>query len=643
MSGKPAARLGDPTACPKTGHGTNPIAVGSPDVLFDGLPAARQGDASACGGAMASAVIPNVLIDGKPAAVVGSVGNHGNVVTAGSGTVIIGSGHSPAPFLAPEALGIATAAIAAATSAVKSLLPATPLARAWQEEPGDLAPLGLEEEDEEEELIEQPQQQARQAITLRIGVFFDGTGNNLANAAVTAQCRQNDLQLVGERTLQEVIDYCQSHGFSDSNGDGYFTQAPDGSYGNAPSNVARLYGLYRDDTDQPLATNAESAVVRIYMEGIGTSSGEADSLYGQITGRGDTGIPARVIKSPDEIVKQLRRLLENTPDLQIDTLEFDIFGFSRGAAAARHFANELLKPGGGVLAGTLRPGQFGLVDNFDWAAHARINFIGLFDTVAAVIDPLKGDYDPANHLNPGINLYLPPGCARKVLQLTARDEKRWNFALNRVAPDHQEICLPGAHSDIGGGYRPLMLERLLLSRPLSSTVPANTPPEQTHASRETWRQYHHWKALGLPDEALKEPKVWPSRKPVFYERGFKRPPEDVVYGLLFIERQVRGELSLIYLRIMRELAVQYGVPFDFIDDQESTTAMPKELQKIADKLMAFSKGGRYDLDKNEERLLRRNYIHLSANWKPSGGLLISKPAPNVRLIYNNQPQQGYPE
>ena len=127
---------------------------------------------------MASAVIPNVLIDGKPAAVVGSVGSHGNVVTAGSGTVVIGSGHRPAPFLAPEMLGIATAAIAAATNAVKSFFqphrwPARPAGRA-----GDPAPLGLEEEDEEEELVEQPQQQARQGITLRIGVFFDGTGNN---------------------------------------------------------------------------------------------------------------------------------------------------------------------------------------------------------------------------------------------------------------------------------------------------------------------------------------------------------------------------------------------------------------------------------------------------------------------------------
>ncbi len=101
MSGKPAARLSDPTACPIPGHGTNPIAAGSPNVLFDSLPAARQGDASACGGALASAVIPTVLINGMPATTVGTVGSHGNVVVAGSGTVIIGTSGGGAAFTAP--------------------------------------------------------------------------------------------------------------------------------------------------------------------------------------------------------------------------------------------------------------------------------------------------------------------------------------------------------------------------------------------------------------------------------------------------------------------------------------------------------------------------------------------------------------
>ena len=101
MSGKPAARVSDPTACPLPGHGTNPIAAGSGDVFFDGLAAARQGDASACGGALVGDLATTVLINGKPAATVGSVGSHGNKVTAGSGTVIIGNSHSPAPFVPP--------------------------------------------------------------------------------------------------------------------------------------------------------------------------------------------------------------------------------------------------------------------------------------------------------------------------------------------------------------------------------------------------------------------------------------------------------------------------------------------------------------------------------------------------------------
>ena len=106
MSGKPAARLGDPTACPVPGHGTNPIAVGSPNVLFDSLPAARQGDASACGGALSGNVIPTVLINGKPATTLGTVGNHGNVVVAGSGTVLIGTSGGGAAFNAPVPLSI---------------------------------------------------------------------------------------------------------------------------------------------------------------------------------------------------------------------------------------------------------------------------------------------------------------------------------------------------------------------------------------------------------------------------------------------------------------------------------------------------------------------------------------------------------
>lgn len=106
MSGKPAARQTDPTTCPVPGHGTNPIATGSPDVLFDNLPAARMTDTSACGSPIVGAVASTVLINGLPAATLGSTGGHGSVVIGGSGSVIIGDTSVMAPFIAPSAPAI---------------------------------------------------------------------------------------------------------------------------------------------------------------------------------------------------------------------------------------------------------------------------------------------------------------------------------------------------------------------------------------------------------------------------------------------------------------------------------------------------------------------------------------------------------
>ncbi|MGF6153875.1 PAAR domain-containing protein [Pseudomonas fluorescens] len=98
MSGKPAARVTDPTACPLPGHGTNPIVSGSSDVFFDGLGAARMADKSACGSPITGEVSGTVFINGLNAAMLGSTGGHGNVVTGGSGTVIIGQSGGGAAF-----------------------------------------------------------------------------------------------------------------------------------------------------------------------------------------------------------------------------------------------------------------------------------------------------------------------------------------------------------------------------------------------------------------------------------------------------------------------------------------------------------------------------------------------------------------
>lgn len=109
MSGKPAARLTDPTSCPIPGHGVNPIAKGSPDVLFNGLPAARLSDPSACGAALSGNVAGTVFINGLNATTLGSTLNHGGTVIAGSGDILIGNSVVTAPFIAPAPLNIQSA------------------------------------------------------------------------------------------------------------------------------------------------------------------------------------------------------------------------------------------------------------------------------------------------------------------------------------------------------------------------------------------------------------------------------------------------------------------------------------------------------------------------------------------------------
>jgi type VI secretion system secreted protein VgrG len=81
---------------------------------------------------------------------------------------------------------------------------------------------------------------------------------------------------------------------------------------------------------------------------------------------------------------------------------------------------------------------------------------------------------------------------------------------------------------------------------------------------------------------------------------------------------VRNDLALVYLRIMRELGVQHGVPFEPIDERDTRLALPAELEPIAQKLMAYAQGktSTYGLNEAEEHLLYKRYVHLSSHWNP---------------------------
>lgn len=474
-------------------------------------------------------------------------------------------------------------------------------------------------EDTRNKLEAEPQQQ----IILRLGVFFDGTGNNRDNSESVIGCYATSVNL--QELAEDIRGHCTAHGY-DAEG-----SSPDSSYGNDVTNVARLYELYRDHANERLAQDATQASLKIYLEGIGTSSGKEDSLYSQATGLGSTGVLARVEQSSAAIARQIRLLLDNNPDVKIFRIELDVFGFSRGAAAARHFANDVRKGARSLLAKTLPAGSPALTDGFAWRLHDELalNFIGLFDTVAGIVSPLRGDFITANAKNHGLDLKLAPGAARKVVQLVARDEYRHNFPLTRT--DH-DIVMPGTHSDIGGGYLPRAREKLLLSKPDSSLVPLDELPERTEAYLRTRYQLDQRLAKLQANGLRLELVTWSVDQP--YNRRNDPFAKKRVYAAIRSEREVFGHLSLIYLRIMRELAITYQVPFNAVPET-LPFALPTELQAIAGKLQAHALGESASpgLSEAEEAILQQRYIHLSANWNADKGWNNS----TLNILFINRP------
>ncbi|MCY1403421.1 hypothetical protein D9M71_186010 [compost metagenome] len=598
-------RMGDKTTCGGT------VLEGHPNFRLHGIPLAREWDRVTCGK------------DGKVYSIAGGI-YHFIAKGRAAGTL---DSYSTCPCRArlihslPSATYRSDRSASPATGSASPVVAAMPLTAApVQAAPKPATNNLLEEEEEEEELEEE-------GIVLRLGLFFDGTGNNQANSEAVAGCYAVNLGMSAE-IGEDIRQHCAAYGY-DGKGN-----TPDNSYGNDVSNVARLHDLYPDQAEERLPSGAEEAYLKVYLEGIGTRSGLSDSLYSQGTGQGETGVVARVEQMPALVMEQLRRFRTANPSLKIRRIEIDLFGFSRGAAAARHCANDLLKGPNSLLARAMPVGTPGFLETFSWRHRSDfvLNFIGLFDTVAGIVSPGSFDFSPHNADNPGLDLGLAPGTARKVIHLVADDEYRHNFSLIQA---EQDIVLPGSHSDIGGGYLPLAREKLLLSKPDSSVEVDRVANERSAAFFRTRQRFdqeaRRWLAY-VPPEGL-DIVTWSVQT---QHRARDTQAEKRVYAAISGEREVRGELSLVYLRIMRELAVREGVAFSAVPSTQAF-ALPSELQPIAAKLQAFALREAFTpLTGEEIALLRRRYIHLSANWNAAKGWNNSA----LGVVFVNRPAEG---
>ncbi|AIC19627.1 hypothetical protein EY04_12180 [Pseudomonas chlororaphis] len=449
-------------------------------------------------------------------------------------------------------------------------------------------------------------------VALRIGVFFDGTGNNASNSAMGQICgAQNPIE------ARDIDGSCKP-----------YMRDPESSYGNGVSNIKLLRELYY----APQKTEGEGlkrcAYRAIYIEGIGTKAGEKDSLITSGTGRGDTGVSGCVQRAFREIEEHINDVQKENPESEITSLTFDAFGFSRGAAAARHFANEVVR--------WLGPLELILHDhskafsprfNRQYGNDVDMGFIGLFDTVPSVAG-LSNLGNVRSAIAPGIKLHLDRRYFRSVVQLVARDEYRANFALSRVKPDHLEIVLPGAHSDIGGGYLDEIQECVLVSPMQALEVPINTEVSQTSIYRNAVQTKKRWMAKGWPAQWLEivtpEPLLLPQDSQDRLGLRKKR-----VYAGLQLKRPMSNKLAGVYLRVMYELAKQNGVQLEEIPETPEY-AIPSELQALCDRFVT----GDYSTTPEEETMLKLRYIHLSAHWNHPLG---KRDGGSLKVVYINAP------
>ena len=438
-------------------------------------------------------------------------------------------------------------------------------------------------------------------LHLVVGIFTDGTLNNVDN--IQAFHRKVEEECIAPANADpQKIEECRE----------YLRLLMGESYASAPTNVVKLFDLYEDGLTTK--NGAKTVTIKVYEPGAGTKTGEEDSLEGSATGLGDTGVIAQVERAFFEAVEQAATEYFGE---SLESVTFDLFGFSRGAAAARHAANEILRGPEGFLGGLFD--QFGL----PWPSKMSIRFMGLFDTVAGIVNFSELDFSAGNSANNPVDLYVDPHRVGRVVHLVAKDEKRANFSLNSIkfadgdAPGNfREIELPGVHSDVGGGYQDVQEERLLLHPTLT------IKDRNTRWPDKSWQWEHlegllkrvaseEWiGAYSLQLKSGKKPALWIDEK-----KDVHPPPHGRVDLSLRMHRLVRGEYSDVTLELMRELALNSNVPLQVLEGK-SDVELPAELERIRSTLLeqVMSGSNEPNLDMEDQRLLRQRYIHHSDHY-----------------------------
>ncbi|WP_286810157.1 MULTISPECIES: PAAR domain-containing protein [unclassified Marinobacter] len=328
MSNLIAACVGDMHVCPIKGHGSSPIMPNGSSILVEGKPIARVGDVTGCG-AVITQGYPLALADGMPVAYLGSPTSHGGSIVSGNQRVILGVGTTTAPVV-DFAMAGALDDKGKLTPAAKQLLDKDPqefVRKAAQK--GALIDEGLPDGEPEDFSAEED----RPKVRVEAGIFFDGTGNNRDNTQ--AYQRQMDECLTAHAAGAISEDECGTE----------LSQIMEGSYLNAETNVSKLERMYQQGQFQSEEWK-EAHRISTYVSGVGTKSGESDDGPSMGLGLGEQGILKKIAEGSGDLAADIIRFVSDP----VDELVLDVFGFSRGAATARHFISREVQDEGGALA-----------------------------------------------------------------------------------------------------------------------------------------------------------------------------------------------------------------------------------------------------------------------------------------------------
>lgn len=278
---------------------------------------------------------------------------------------------------------------------------------------------------------------------LNIGIFFDGTGNNLI-----ADYKKPK---PSERKHSNVVKLFNA--YPDQNKEGYFAHYIPGVGTPFPE-----IGDSGPAAGGACGWNGENRIIWAFTRLLNTPQQyilKSILLDEELSARISNNM-ASITNTDSMRRKGLRHwqevLASNLKGKmpRIELINLSVFGFSRGAAEARAFCNWLFEVCEQVGGGWEFAGM-----------PIRLNFLGIFDTVASVGIPNSlGDSGAEGHQSWADNNMQIHPAVEQCVHFVAGHEVRAAFPLDSVRVggvypgNAKEVMYPGAHSDLGGGYAP---------------------------------------------------------------------------------------------------------------------------------------------------------------------------------------------